>query len=357
MPREPGITSATMPVTVVVHGERRPASGPEAGRRGAEPTARALTFDGPRIVLGRGDGADVRLPDASVSHRHATLRLRGTEYILVDEGSANGTRIGRIQLSPQSPRVVRSGEVARIGRVWVEILIGPTPPTKQAHHVAKEIALGLVSEALLAEGEAPSAVHPVLEVEEGPDAGKSYVLDGPTGSLGRASDIAISLTDPDVSRRHADVTVRGDVLVVRDLGSKGGTRIGEREIGSTDVVWKPEERLTLGSTVVRYTYPAAVALAEIERAPDEKVSARDLADDQDDAPVVAAPDEAAGTDAALAAMAPEDIGAEDDLDFREVRRPVVRRDKVRWGFTDFAVMLVALGIVGLSALGYVVLLK
>lgn len=352
-----------MPVTVVVHGERRPptrAAQPPSDSRGkpGEPggtAGRALTFDGPRIVLGRGDGADVRLPDASVSHRHATLRLRGTEYILVDEGSANGTRIGRIRLSPQSPRVVRSGEIARIGRVWVEIVVGPTPPTKQAHHVAKEIALGLVTEALLAEGEAPSAVYPVLEVEEGPDAGKSFVLDVPSGSLGCAADIAVSLTDPDVSRRHADVAVRGDVLVVRDLGSKGGTRLGEREIGATDVVWKAEERLTLGATVLRYTYPAAVALAEIERAPDEKLTARDLDDDEEE--VVAAPDEAVGTDVALDAMAPEDVGGDDDLDFQEVRRPVLRRDKVRWGFTDFAVMLVALGIVGLSALGYMVLLK
>lgn len=318
----------------------------------------ALTFDGPRIVIGRGDGADVRLPDASVSHRHATLRLRGTEYILVDEGSANGTRIGRIKMSPHSPRVVRTGEVVRVGRVWIEIVIDPTPPTKQAHLVAKQIALALVTDALIAEGEPANAVYPVMEVEEGPDAGKSWVLDGDGACLGRAQDIAISLTDPDVSRRHADVVVRGDVLVVRDLGSKGGTHVGEREVGTADVTWKQDDRLVVGSTVFRYTYPAATALGELERAPDDKLLARDLEDEEDEAPIVVAPDEAVAT-AALEASDPTGVAdaIEEDEDFREVRRPTIRREKVRWGITDFAVMLVALGIVGLSALGYVVLLK
>lgn len=339
-----------MPVTVLVHGQRRPANGPEG--RGADQAAevrRSLTFDGPRIVLGRGDGADVRLPDASVGHRHATLRLRGTDYILVDEGSANGTRIGRIKLSPHSPRVVRSGEPVRVGRVWIELRIDPTPPTKQAHLAAKEIALALVTEALLAEGE---PAWPVVSVEEGADAGKSFVLERGLGTIGRSTDVAVALTDPDASRRHADLSSKGDVLVVRDLGSKGGTRLGERELGSSDTVWKPGEPLSVGTTRLVYSYPAAEALAEIERSPDEKVTARDLDDDEEE--VVEAPDEALAGVTAAETAAP--IEADDD-DFREVRRPTLRREKVRWGVTDFAVMLVALGIVTLSALGYFVLLK
>ncbi|MFO0612778.1 MAG: FHA domain-containing protein [Polyangiaceae bacterium] len=334
-----------MPVTVVVHGQRR--LGPTDGAVGRG-TRRALTFDGPRIVIGRGDGADVRLPDPSVSHRHATLRLRGTEYLLVDEGSANGTRIGRIKLSAHSPRVVRSGELTRVGRVWLEIVIDPTPPTKQAHQAAKELALDLVAESLAADGE---PARPVVTVEEGPDAGRSFVLDGGQGTVGRSTEVAISLTDPDVSRRHADLSVRGDVLVVRDLGSKAGTRIGEREVTSTDIVWKAEESLRLGATELRYTYPAAAALAELDRAPDEKLAASELEDEEDE-PIVQAPDEA------ISDAAPEpDPGPEEEEDFREIRRPTVRREKVRWGITDFAVMLVALGILSLSALGYFVLLK
>ena len=68
-----------------------------------------ITFDAPRIVIGRGDGCEIRLPDPSVSHRHASIRQRGTDYVVIDEGSSNGTFVGPVRLSPQAPRVVRSG--------------------------------------------------------------------------------------------------------------------------------------------------------------------------------------------------------------------------------------------------------
>src|SRR5690606_17584935 len=69
---------ARMPVTVAVRSGNAPAG------QGVD-DAPSLTFEGPRIVLGRGAGSDVRLPDPSVSTRHATIRQAGTEYAIVDE--------------------------------------------------------------------------------------------------------------------------------------------------------------------------------------------------------------------------------------------------------------------------------
>src|SRR5258706_6781797 len=86
-------------------------------------TAPRITFDAPGIVSGRGDGCEVRLPDPSVSHRHASIRQRGAEYIVMDEGSTNGTFAGPVKLSPQAPRVIRSGDLLRLGRVWLEVLV------------------------------------------------------------------------------------------------------------------------------------------------------------------------------------------------------------------------------------------
>jgi predicted component of type VI protein secretion system len=92
-------------------------------RSGDLKTPPSITFDAPRIVVGRGEGSEVRLPDPSVSHRHASIRQRGTDYVIVDEGSTNGTFVGGVRLSPQAPRVVRSGELVRVGRVWLELEI------------------------------------------------------------------------------------------------------------------------------------------------------------------------------------------------------------------------------------------
>ena len=104
-----------MPLSVLVHNP--PASG--APPVGVEPPR--LTFDGDRIVLGRGAFADVRLPDPSVSARHATIRAIDGEYLLFDEGSTNGTFVGGVRLSAQTPRSLRSGDMIRLGRVWVEV--------------------------------------------------------------------------------------------------------------------------------------------------------------------------------------------------------------------------------------------
>ena len=71
-------------------------------RSGEGEPAPRITFDAPRIVIGRGDGCEVRLPDPSVSHRHASIRQRGTDYIVLDEGSTNGTFVGPVRLSPQA---------------------------------------------------------------------------------------------------------------------------------------------------------------------------------------------------------------------------------------------------------------
>ena len=50
-----------------------------------------LTFDSPRVVIGRGSSCEIRLPDSSVSLRHASFRQRGGDYIVLDEGSTNGS--------------------------------------------------------------------------------------------------------------------------------------------------------------------------------------------------------------------------------------------------------------------------
>src|SRR5262249_5035608 len=79
-------------------------------RSGDTRTRAQITFDAPRVVIGRGDGCEVRLPDPSVSHRHASIRQRGSEYVLIDEGSSNGTFVGPVRLSAQAPRVIRHQE-------------------------------------------------------------------------------------------------------------------------------------------------------------------------------------------------------------------------------------------------------
>ena len=43
-----------------------------------------------RVVIGRGEIADVRLDDVTISRRHAEVRPAGDGWEVVDAGSANG---------------------------------------------------------------------------------------------------------------------------------------------------------------------------------------------------------------------------------------------------------------------------
>jgi pSer/pThr/pTyr-binding forkhead associated (FHA) protein len=123
-------------------------------RSGDHPIPLKISLDAPRIVIGRGEGCEIRLPDPSVSHRHASIRQRGSDYVVVDEGSTNGTFVGPVRLSPQAPRLVQSGELVRVGRIWLELTIEPVPVTDDAPMATREMALALVSSALAAQGEA-----------------------------------------------------------------------------------------------------------------------------------------------------------------------------------------------------------
>ena len=147
-----------MAISVIVHGAR-PCPSPEK---------RQITFDASRIVIGRASSSDVRLPDTSVSPRHLIIQQRGNRFAIVDEGSTNGTFVGRTKLSPKAPQVVEERAFVRAGRFVLEIAIGPGNASAQPASLAKEIALGLVIERLLEEGE---DTRPQLFVEDGPDAG------------------------------------------------------------------------------------------------------------------------------------------------------------------------------------------
>ena len=69
----------------------------------------------------------------------------------------------------------------------------------------------------------------ILEVIEGPDAGKRVVVDKPI-VVGRDPRAEFVLQDREVSRRHAQLTPTGDYVTVEDLGSANGTFVNRNEL-------------------------------------------------------------------------------------------------------------------------------
>ena len=69
----------------------------------------------------------------------------------------------------------------------------------------------------------------ILEVVEGPDAGKRVVVDKPI-IVGRDPEVGFVLQDREVSRRHLRLTPTGDYITVEDLDSANGTFVNHNEL-------------------------------------------------------------------------------------------------------------------------------
>ena len=88
-----------------------------------------------------------------------------------------------------------------------------------------------------------------LEVIKGDDVGMSASSADGRLTVGTADGVALRLNDPTVSRFHAELVATDRGIVVRDLGSTNGTRIGATMIG--EVVVRSETELRFGKTKTR----------------------------------------------------------------------------------------------------------
>jgi hypothetical protein len=96
--------------------------------------------------------------------------------------------------------------------------------------------------------------------------------------VGRGTDLDLVLSDPSVSRLHAEITVRGRYAYVTDLGlSTNGTRVNGRPVGRRRL--RDGDVLTLGAATFRVVAPPdepASALSEPDTMELRAVRAPDL---------------------------------------------------------------------------------
>jgi len=313
-------------------------------RSGDLETEASITFDAPRIVIGRGDGCEVLLPDPSVSHRHASIRQRGTDYVVIDEGSTNGTFIGPVRLSPQAPRIVKHGELVRVGRIWLELRLEQAPVTQAQKIVTREIALLLVARALGAQGDTSTLR---ILVKKGPAEGTELLLGNAERPqvIGRGAGVDLPLEDPDLSRRQLEVFRRGIALMVRDLGSKNGSYLdGQRLEPGKEVAWPLDKPLSLGQSELVYEDPVRAALQELEQGEDERMRP----DDEVAPPTGMASEKPSST--AAPSLAPSSGGSGAPI-VEVPKGSAAPRERGNSRVFELLVGLMALAVLGLSLFG------
>jgi len=61
--------------------------------------------------------------EAGVSRLHASIRQQEGQVIIVDLGSANGTRVNGIKIEPNVPHTLLHGDVLTLGKLKIQVLI------------------------------------------------------------------------------------------------------------------------------------------------------------------------------------------------------------------------------------------
>ena len=82
-------------------------------------------------------------------------------------------------------------------------------------------------------------------------AGRRHELDGERTVIGRSKDCDIQVSDPNVSRRHAEVRRAGDSYVLVDLDSTNGVEVNGKRVKRLDL--SDGSRFTIGSTEIVFS--------------------------------------------------------------------------------------------------------
>jgi len=265
--------------------------------------------------------------------------------------------------------------MVRVGRVWIEVRLESVMPTVQPVQATRDLALAMVSRVLASEGVDGT---PRLVAVEGPDAGREVDLSetGRAVTLGRGRDVEFPLTVEDASRRHVRVVRRGGVALVRDLGSRNGTRLGGRLVAvDRDDVLQPGDHFSIGADVFVFENPVVEVLRQIEAAEDEAmredepiadppvptvVASARSADRLSDRPSLSSV-ERPSQHPSERSSSERRADSEEDPDGVSSRprnkRRVRKKKSAGWGKADFVVVLLALAVLALSVVGLVWLFR
>ncbi|RMG14432.1 MAG: FHA domain-containing protein [Planctomycetota bacterium] len=133
------------------HAELRVVEGPDRGARIELPL-------GARLLLGRGDEADLRLNDANVSRRHCAVEHSLAGVFVEDLGSTSGTLLDGARVNGGGPVRAPHGADLRLGGTRLQVLLSlpreplPALPGVEVIRHLGEGASGSVFEARLPDG-------------------------------------------------------------------------------------------------------------------------------------------------------------------------------------------------------------
>ena len=202
-------------------------------------------------VVGR-EGADVMLPDKTVSRRHARIIVEQSGAVwMEDTGSTNGTKRASAPLSAGQRASLSDGMAVQFGAIKLTAVI-PADTTMTALPAPEA---GTEDDAPLTALEAPGGASGARLV--GAD-GKAITLTASRTTFGRKAENNVVLTgDSYVSGNHAIIVYEGEQFILTDIGSTNGTQVnGKRlEVNNPTVLFEGDA-VIMGKTAFIFRSPS-----------------------------------------------------------------------------------------------------
>jgi pSer/pThr/pTyr-binding forkhead associated (FHA) protein len=203
------------------------------------------------LEIGRhAAGAGTLGEDQELSRRHARIERLGDGRLLIEDlGSTNGTFVNASRIG--APTILSLGDEVDVGASRLRV-----------------VPAAVAQPAAASPGSAPSKRQPALRVVAGFAPGALISIEEGTVTLGRTGAGAKALGgDSGVADEHLRVSPTADRrLLVEDLGSPGGTFIGDTRIHAPTLV-AAGDRVRVGRTTLEVVQAAQLpsALSGVSR--------------------------------------------------------------------------------------------
>jgi pSer/pThr/pTyr-binding forkhead associated (FHA) protein len=157
--------------------------------------------------IGSDPDNNLILDDPSIDPLHANILQENNRYLLKDNNSSNGCFVNGQRITQKE---ILPGDIIKIGTAEIIVLDPRSQPDKIKEPVSAPWRLVSDSSWL---------------------AGKYFTLPAERSTvIGRGNQCDIVIPGTHLSRRHAEISVEGNHLRIKDLGSANGTYLNELRI-------------------------------------------------------------------------------------------------------------------------------
>ena len=171
-------------------------------------------------TIGQSSVNDIVIDQADVNGFHADIQVDGATATISDVNTASGTFVNGEKIS--GPTNLRAGDAITVGGIELEVV--------EEDESGGGKTLVLSGTALIEIGSGSWS----LVADSGPEKGQVIPIVERV-EIGRALDCDLSILEPALSRKHAEIEPDGDKLIIRDLGSINGTWVNAEKIDEVEL--------------------------------------------------------------------------------------------------------------------------